>query len=603
MKKIYILFLFCSFFSIHSIANNFATPGTGVKWNLTDLVVNSGGDVTFVSGQYFVNDTIYVSQNDTLVIVADATVKFAVGTYLDVNGTLLIDPPNNVTFTAVDQASGFLGMRIDSSNSTHLRKLTFEYAVSLRMADCNIKMDSCIIQYNNVGTSTSFGSSAIALFRASPIITNSKFIQNRRAAIQGGSNINNAPKIYNCLFQANSTINASSLPQINLGATSTAGADTVKIINNQIIGGNTLSGGIGFLPTGNVYAIISGNLIRKNRYGVTFNGGSNINAIVSYNVIDTNNIQNDPIQGGSGISFSGGSPTSHQNVIVTGNVLRANLWGVTISPNTGNAGAMPNLGNLENTDTTDDGKNQFINNTNASTPNIDFYNNTVDPIMAQGNWWGAGDAATAEARIFHQVDNASLGLVNYSFFITALPISLKQFVLAIEKDNVKLNWQTSNESNSSHFSIERSSDGKTFQAISTVAAKGTASSYQYVDKDALTGQSILYYRLKMIDKDGKFVHSPIMTARKEGKQTDIKVYPTIASSSQTFNTIINSDREQGFTVQFISLSGQVISKTAGTVQKGSNLIALKSTSELPKGQVYLLISGENFKQTVPVLIQ
>jgi hypothetical protein len=598
MKKLYALLFLCSVLSTNSFANNYATPGTGIRWTLTQLVANAGGDVTFVAGEYFVNDTVYISLNDTLNIESNAVVKFVVGSYLDVNGVLIVNPPTNVTFTAVDQATGFLGMRIDSSNGTSLRKLTFEYAVSLRLTDCNIKMDSCIIQYNNNNASTSFGNGALALFRSSPTITNCKFIENKRAAIQGGANINNAPKIYNSLFQRNNTSNQN-VPQINLGATSN-GNDTVKIINNQILGGGgIMSGGIGFLPTGSVYAIISGNLIRNNRYGLTFSGGSAINAVISYNVVDSNNIQNDPNLGGSGISFTGGSASSHQNSIVTGNIFRANLWGITIQNF-----AKPNLGDLTNADTTDDGKNQFINNTNSGTnPNIDLYNNSPDPIMAQGNWWGAGDAATVEARIFHQTDNAALGLVNYASFITSLPISIKQFALAIDRDDVKLNWQTSNENNSSYFNIEKSINGHDFNAVGSINAKGTASSYQYSDNNAFTGQSILYYRLKMVDKDGKFAYSPILTAKKNEKAGAIRVYPTIATSSQIFNAEISSDRQQNFTVQFITVSGQTISKLAGTVQRGKNLIALKPTTALPTGQLYVLFIGENFVQTVPVQIK
>jgi hypothetical protein len=598
MKKLYTLLFLSSLLSTASFANNYATPGTGIRWTLTDLVANAGGDVTFVAGEYFVNDTVYISLNDTLTIESNAVVKFVVGSYLDVNGTLLVNPPTNVTFTAVDPSSGFLGMRIDSSNSTFLRKLTFEYATSLRLTDCSIKMDSCIIQYNNNSTSTTFGNGAIALFRASPVITNCKFLNNQRAAIQGGANISNAPKIYNCLFLGNNTTNQN-VPQINLGATSN-GSDTVKIINNQILRASTNSGGIGFLPIGNVYAIINGNIIRNNRYGITFNGSTNINAIVSYNVIDSNNTQNDPNLGGSGISFSGGSSTAiGQNTIVTGNTIRANLWGITIQGR-----SKPNLGDLTNLDTTDNGKNFFINNTNATTAFIDLYNNSVDPIMAQNNYWNSVNPVDVEARIFHQVDNSGLGLVNYTPFIDGLlPVSLKQFALAIDKDDVKLNWQTSNESNSSHFSIERSVDGQVFQSINSVAAKGTASSYQYSDNNAFAGQILLYYRLRMVDKDGRFTYSPILTAKKNERASGIKIYPTIATSSQTFNAEISSDRQQNFTVQFIISSGQTISKLTGTVQKGKNLIALKPTLALPSGQIYILITGENFVQTVPVQIK
>ena len=50
-----------SLLSASSVANNYFTPGTGVKWTLDNLVSNSGGDVTFSGGAYNVNDTIFIS--------------------------------------------------------------------------------------------------------------------------------------------------------------------------------------------------------------------------------------------------------------------------------------------------------------------------------------------------------------------------------------------------------------------------------------------------------------------------------------------------------------------------------------------------------------
>lgn len=597
MKKLYLLLFVMMLALSNSYANNYSTPGTGVKWTLTQLVANSGGDVTFSGGEYFVNDTIFIVQNDTLTITSDVVVKFIAGSYFDVNGVLIINPPTNVTFTAQNISTGFLGMRIDSSNSTSLKKLTFEYANSLRLFDCNILIDSCLFRNNT--PATTFGNAAISLFRSNSTISNCKFFDNQRAAIQGGGNINNAPKIINCIFQGNNTLNIN-VPQINLGATSTAGSDTAKIINNQILRSSTNSGGIGFLPIGNVYAIISGNVIRNNRYGLTFNGGSNINAIVSYNVIDSNNTQNDPNLGGSGISFVGGSATSHQNTIVTGNIFRANLWGITIQNF-----SKPNLGDLTNSDTTDNGKNSFINNTNATTPGIDLYNNSPDPIMAQNNYWNTTNVSTVESKIFHQADNSALGLVSYEPFITTLPIYLKQFSGLVDKENTLLSWQTVAEQNSKLFTIESSTNAQIFTSIGSLSANGFASTYQFTDINAFANTAVVYYRLKMVDKDGSFSYSPILLIKKvnDVKQGSIKIYPTIATSTQTFTAEVNASKQQKFSVQFINAAGQVCSKFLGNLQKGKNMIAINTQQSLPKGPIYLLFTGDDFVETIKVMVQ
>lgn len=594
--KSFCLLLFSFTCTAAAFANNYSTPGTGVRWNMNDLVANSGGDVTFSGGIYHVNDTIFIRLNDTLYITSDATVDFIVNSYLDVNGTLIINPPAGVRFTAQNTTTGFLGVRIDSSNTTILRKLTLEYAVSLRLFDCNIVVDSCIFRYNT--PTTNFGNAAISVFRSSPVITNSQFLDNRRAAIQGGANIANAPKIIGCLFRGNNTMNAN-VPQINLGATGD-GTDTVQILNNQILRASDSSGGIGFLPIGNVFAVIKGNIIKNNRYGITLNGGANINSLISYNQIDSNNIQGNPLLGGSGISFSGGSAISQQNSIVTGNLIRGNLWGITILNR-----SRPNLGNIANADTSDDGKNQFIGNTNNSTPGVDLYNNSPDLIYAQNNYWGSNDVSVIESRIFHQPDNNLLGPVDYTNFI--LPVVLTHFT-AVEKNNrVLLSWQTASETNSQQFIIEKSNDGRLFNPLATVAASGNASSvraYSFQDNTMLPSGTHVYYRLQIVDQDGRFTYSDVtIISLSQAQKNSVKVFPTTITGSQLLQVQIASNAKQTITIRFSGADGRKISETTRVLLAGNNQFTITPDAQLPTGWVYLSFTGESIHETIPVLKQ
>jgi hypothetical protein len=578
IKYFYIILL--SFFLTTNAFSNFNTPGTGVNWSLDDLVVNSGGLVTFSNGEYFINDTIRVSLNDTLHIYDDAVVKFAVSTYLSIRGTLLIDPPQNVTFTAQDQVGGYFGVRVDTTNTCSVKNLTFEYAVSFRLNDCTILIDSCTFRYNNILSSTTFGNGAISLFRAKPVITNSLFQENKRAAIQGGSNIANAPVIIGNTFIGNNTGN-NNVPQINLGAT---GTDTVFILNNQILRASTNSGGIGFLPIGEVRTVISGNVIKNNRYGMTFNGGSNINALISYNQIDSNNTQNNPTLGGSGIAFSGGGTTSHQNSIVTGNLIRWNLWGVTIQ-----GGSRPNLGNLANSDTTDDGKNEIYGNTNDATPFIDLYNNSVDTIYAQNNYWGTEDTLVVEQRIFHYNDNPALGPVYYTPNI--IPVELTGFSTAISGNSVIIKWQTATEVNNSGFELLRNNI-----LLAFLPGHGTTSEpqeYSYTDKNLTKGR--VTYTLVQIDLDG---------TRTILKEVEIEAgfAPAEYSLMQNYPNPFNPSTKISFSIPvsgnvniiiFNSLGEEVSIIMSKEMEAGSHSIDFDG-SRLPSGIYYYRMKSGDF---------
>ncbi|MDQ3020815.1 MAG: right-handed parallel beta-helix repeat-containing protein [Bacteroidota bacterium] len=388
-----LLFLFSNSYS------NFTTPGTGKCWDLDSLVSFSGGIVTLSSGNYLINDTITISASDTIKILTNSTMKFGTGVFIDINGIMIVNPPDSAKITAQDTTLKFLGLKFeDLSDGSVLKKLIMEYGNSLRMLDCNILIDSCIIRYNTLNSS--FASSAINFFRSNSTVSNCKIYRNRRAAIGGGANIANSGQIINNLIYENDTENAN-VPQINWGATS---AVPMIIRGNTIIGSPIMSGGISFLPIGSVpQLIIENNIIKKNRYGIAIAGGSS-NVYINNNIIDSNNIQGLPNLGGSGINFNG---VATQRSTVTRNIIRGNLWGITIQGT-----AKPNLGNLSNADTTDAGMNEIYNNKNSGAT-FDLFNNTVDSIKAENNYWGTSNLDSIEAHISHKPDNGALGFVDY----------------------------------------------------------------------------------------------------------------------------------------------------------------------------------------------
>jgi hypothetical protein len=383
----------------------YVSPNTGRNWTLDSLVANSGGAVTFSGGiYYFIEDSITISKSDTLKILTNATVKFPSLGYLYIKGTLLINPTDSVKFTAADTTQYYKGITLDSAYASSLKKLIFEYANCINIMDCSPLIDSCTIR-NNLYYGTGSKSGAISLFRSNATIANSKIYRNVRAAIVGGANIANSPTIFRNIFYDNNTSNYNT-SQINLGAGSTT---PIIIRGNSILRASTNSGAIAFLPAGTIpLLIIENNIIKNNRYGIALLAGG-INAYINDNVIDSCNTQGSPSLGGSGLNFAGTWATS--SVICTRNVIRWNLWGVTIQNS-----AKPNLGNLSSPDTTDVGLNIIYGNGNSGKI-YDLYNNTLytstDTIKAENNYWGTTNLDTIEAHIFHHADSSVLGVVDY----------------------------------------------------------------------------------------------------------------------------------------------------------------------------------------------
>jgi hypothetical protein len=89
----------------------------------------------------------------------------------------------------------------------------------------------------------------------------------------------------------------------------------------------------------------------------------------------------------------------------------------------------------------------------------------------------------------------------------ALPVRFLEFNAENYKNSIRLKWSTAQENNSSHFEIEKSADGISFNVIGTVQAAGNSnalSEYSYTDVDP---GAINYYRLRQVDLDNRATYS------------------------------------------------------------------------------------------------
>ena len=269
MRKLLLVTLFSLMTS--SIFAGYWTPGTGVVWNLDNIVTNSGGVVTFTSGAYVINDTLTIATTDTLLIYQNVLIRLYASKFINVLGTLKINPPDSVKVTAMDTtfANRHIGLRFDQySGASVIKKMIMEYGNSVRIYSANIVLDSCFFRFNT--STSSLSSGTVYVSNSAPLITRCKFVANRRSSIMSASNGTASPVIIGNYFYGNN-VNNENYPQINLGA----GGATPIIIRDNIIIGNPLiimSGGISLstLVGGSIACIVENNNIRRNRYGMAW---------------------------------------------------------------------------------------------------------------------------------------------------------------------------------------------------------------------------------------------------------------------------------------------------------------------------------------------
>lgn len=107
-----------------------------------------------------------------------------------------------------------------------------------------------------------------------------------------------------------------------------------------------------------------------------------------------------------------------------------------------------------------------------------------------------------------------------------LPIGLQSFTGSLTGNNVLLNWVTAQEENAKEFGIEKSTNGRSFFVIGTIAAKNASNGYQYSFIDYNVSEGQFFYRLKLVDKDGSFKSSKTVSLKKGLiVETGVKVFP------------------------------------------------------------------------------
>ena len=111
--------------------------------------------------------------------------------------------------------------------------------------------------------------------------------------------------------------------------------------------------------------------------------------------------------------------------------------------------------------------------------------------------------------------------------LIALPITLTRFDAVWNKEGwVDLVWETESETNADGFVVERSLDGRKWEAIDKLSARGSVDSRaEYRTKDLKPEAGYNYYRLKMLDLDGTFEYSPLRSVFSLVRDRGLTTYP------------------------------------------------------------------------------
>jgi predicted esterase len=175
-----------------------------------------------------------------------------------------------------------------------------------------------------------------------------------------------------------------------------------------------------------------------------------------------------------------------------------------------------------------------------------------------------------------------------------LPVTLTYFKgKNLDQKNI-LSWATSDEIDNDRFEIQRSDDGINFSEVGRVAGKGNGNGiteYSFEDANAVKG--VNYYRLKQVDKNGKFTLSAVITVTISNKGYTIEQYPNPVQDVLTLR--LEGNTYGNIQVSIADIQGRIVSRK--TIRKEA--LVLKSElyiKQLQSGVYQLVIQFENGKK-------
>ena len=174
-------------------------------------------------------------------------------------------------------------------------------------------------------------------------------------------------------------------------------------------------------------------------------------------------------------------------------------------------------------------------------------------------------------------------------WLSILPATGLQLSATREKNNVTLNWKTISEINSDYFEIERSTDSRNYIKVgNNVKAAGTSNSeklYNADDDIRNVLSPVVYYRIKLTDKNGKKAYSNVGIVKLPENGAVIKLVPNPFISEITINASVEQNGSLG--IRMLDLSGRSISNSTLKITKEIPSVTVRNLNSLTRG-IYLV---------------
>ena len=139
-----------------------------------------------------------------------------------------------------------------------------------------------------------------------------------------------------------------------------------------------------------------------------------------------------------------------------------------------------------------------------------------------------------------------------------------------------------------------------FEEVITLSAYGNSivsQQYNCIDYDAKDGVNL--YRLKIVDQDGSYTYSEIISVTLNGDGVNLQAYPNPADNLLTISGFVPSTREMEVNVE--DQLGRSLFKGVLPVQAGQMKTSIMDLNIVEAGVYYLQIGSGVNKRTIRLI--
>lgn len=179
-----------------------------------------------------------------------------------------------------------------------------------------------------------------------------------------------------------------------------------------------------------------------------------------------------------------------------------------------------------------------------------------------------------------------------------LPITLLLWNGVYKNNTTVLTWQTDAGINFSHFVIEHSTDGVHYASLGQVTA---STSLQYSFVDGMPASGINYYRLKMVDQDGQYRYSGVITIRTDIKGSQVTASPNPFNDHMVIT--IESESDETVHLRMFNSDGKLVWRKTVFVTAGTNAQYYNELQSLPQGTYFIKVNKQQTTATIKVIKQ